>query len=138
MNEELLLRYLRGLVSAVGTILAYFLGGWDGTVIALATFVVIDYITGLIAAFINQEVSSEVGWIGILRKVGIFTAVSIAHLVDGAINIDQPILRTVTIMFYISNESLSALENLAEAGVDIPPFLKKALIQLKKDSSKST
>ena len=55
--------------SAVGGWLGYFLGGCDGLLYALIAFVVIDYITGVMCAIINKQLSSEVGFKGIFRKV---------------------------------------------------------------------
>ena len=49
--------------SAVGGWLGYFLGGCDGLLYALIAFVVIDYITGVMCAIINKQLSSEVGFI---------------------------------------------------------------------------
>ena len=55
--------------TAVGGWLGYFLGGCDGLLYALIAFVVIDYITGVMCAIINRELSSAVGFKGIFRKV---------------------------------------------------------------------
>ena len=48
--------------SAIGGWLGYFLGGCDGLLYALIAFVVIDYITGVMCAIINRELSSAVGF----------------------------------------------------------------------------
>ena len=68
--------------SALGGWLGYFLGGCDGLLYALIAFVVIDYITGVMCAIINRELSSEVGFKGIFRKVLIFLLVGIANIID--------------------------------------------------------
>lgn len=54
--------------SAVGGWLGYFLGGCDGLLYALIAFVVIDYITGVMCAIINKQLSSEVGFKGNLPQ----------------------------------------------------------------------
>mgnify|MGYP003378928395 CR=1 FL=1 len=59
--------------AVVGGWLGYFLGGWDGFLYALLTFVVIDYITGLMCAVLDKKLSSEVGFRGIFKKVLIFS-----------------------------------------------------------------
>ena len=41
-------------------------------------------------------------------------------------------LRTATILFYLSNEGLSILENAAQMGLPIPDRLQEALKQLRK------
>ena len=58
--------------AAMGGAIGAVLGGFDGFLYALIVFVVVDYITGLMAAVINKEVSSEVGFHGIVKKVVIF------------------------------------------------------------------
>ena len=50
--------------------MGWFLGGLDGFLYALLMFVVIDYATGLMAAFVQKKVSSEVGFKGICKKGG--------------------------------------------------------------------
>ena len=97
--------------SAVGGWLGYFLGGCDGLLYALIAFVVIDYITGVMCAIINRELSSAVGFKGIFRKVLIFLLVGIANIIDVQVIGTGAVLRTAVIFFYISNEGVSLLEN---------------------------
>ena len=54
---------------ALGGTLGWFLGGADGFLYALIAFVVIDYITGMMCAFADRELSSKVSFKGICRKV---------------------------------------------------------------------
>ena len=58
--------------AAVGGWLGYFLGGCDGLLYALVAFVVVDYITGVMCAVSEKNLSSMVGFKGICRKVLIF------------------------------------------------------------------
>ena len=95
--------------SAVGGWLGYFLGGCDGLLYALIAFVVIDYITGVMCAIINRELSSAVGFKGIFRKVLIFLLVGIANIIDVQVIGTGAVLRTAVIFFYISNEGVSLL-----------------------------
>ena len=62
--------------------MGWFLGGLDGFLYALLMFVVIDYATGLMAAFVQKKISSEVGFKGICKKVAIFCLVGIGHVLD--------------------------------------------------------
>ena len=48
--------------SAVGGFVGWFLGGFDGFLYALIAFVVIDYITGVMVAVVDKNLSSSVGW----------------------------------------------------------------------------
>lgn len=116
--------------SAVGGWLGYFLGGCDGLLYALIAFVVIDYITGVMCAIINRELSSAVGFKGIFRKVLIFLLVGIANIIDVQVIGTGAVLRTAVIFFYISNEGVSLLENAGHLGLPIPVKIKTVLEQL--------
>lgn len=116
--------------SAIGGWLGYFLGGCDGLLYALIAFVVIDYITGVMCAIINRELSSAVGFKGIFRKVLIFLLVGIANIIDVQVIETGAVLRTAVIFFYISNEGVSLLENAGHLGLPIPEKIKTVLEQL--------
>ena len=116
--------------SAVGGWLGYFLGGCDGLLYALIAFVVIDYITGVMCAIINRELSSAVGFKGVFRKVLIFLLVGIANIIDVQVIGTGAVLRTAVIFFYISNEGVSLLENAGHLGLPIPEKIKTVLEQL--------
>ena len=116
--------------TAVGGWLGYFLGGCDGLLYALIAFVVIDYITGVMYAIINRELSSAVGFKGIFRKVLIFLLVGIANIIDVQVIGTGAVLRTAVIFFYISNEGVSLLENAGYLGLPIPEKIKTVLEQL--------
>lgn len=106
--------------AAVGGWLGYFLGGCDGLLYALLAFVVIDYITGVMCAIADKNLSSEVGFKGICRKVLIFLLVGIANVLDVQVIGTGSVLRTAVIFFYISNEGVSLLENAAHLGLPVP------------------
>lgn len=129
-------RYFQFILSAAGGGIGWFLGDADGVLLALVAFVVMDYITGVIAAAVNHELSSDVGFKGIARKVVIFIVVGIANVLDVQIIGKGAVLRTATIFFYISNEGLSIIENAGEIGIHIPAPLKKMLKQLRDESEK--
>ena len=114
----------------MGGWLGYFLGGCDGLLYALIAFMVIDYITGVMCAIINRELSSAVGFKGIFRKVLIFLLVGIANIIDVQVIGTGAVLRTAVIFFYISNEGVSLLENAGHLGLPIPEKIKTVLEQL--------
>ena len=121
---------------ALGGTLGWFLGGADGFLYALIAFVVIDYITGMMCAFADRELSSKIGFKGICRKVIIFLLVGVANLLDVYIIGTGSVLRTAVIFFYLSNEGLSLLENGAHLGLPIPEKIKNVLAQLHHRSEK--
>lgn len=116
--------------AAVGGWLGWFLGGCDGLLYALITFVVVDYITGVMCAVVDKKLSSEVGFKGIFRKILIFLLVGIANLLDVNIIGNGSVLRTAAIFFYLSNEGVSLLENATHLGLPVPEKLKSVLQQL--------
>ena len=116
--------------TAVGGWLGYFLGGCDGLLYALIAFVAIDYITGVMCAIADKNLSSEVGFKGICRKVLIFLLVGIANILDVQVIQTGSVLRTAIIFFYISNEGVSLLENAAHLGLPVPEKIKVVLKQL--------
>ena len=93
-------------------------------------FVVVDYLTGVMCAVADRNLSSEVGFKGICRKVLIFLLVGIANILDVQVIGTGSVLRTAIIFFYISNEGVSLLENAAHLGLPIPEKMKDILEQL--------
>jgi toxin secretion/phage lysis holin len=116
--------------AAIGGWLGYFIGGVDGLMTALLIFMVLDYITGVMCAVVDKELSSAVGFKGIFKKVLIIMLVGVAHIVDLHVVGTGDALRSAVICFYLSNEGVSMLENAAHLGLPIPEKLKSILAQL--------
>ncbi len=123
-------------IAGVGGFLGWFLGGMDGFLYALIAFVVLDYLTGVMCAIADKELSSNAGFKGIFRKILIFVMVGVGHLVDSQIIGDGSALRTAVIFFYLSNEGISMLENAGHLGLPIPEKLKDVLAQLHSGNDK--
>ena len=123
--------------AAVGGWLGWFLGGCDGLLYALLVFVIIDYITGVMCAVADHNLSSEVGFKGIARKVLIFLLVGIGHILDTQVIGSGSVLRTAVVFFFLANDGLSILENAAHLGLPIPEQMKDVLEQLHNRAEKS-
>lgn len=136
MNVKVLWSNLQVGFAAIGGWLGWVLGGYDGFLYTLIAFVVIDYITGFMAAIVEQKLSSEIGFKGIFKKVLIFTMVAIGHILDSRIIGDGSVMRTAVIFFYLSNEGISIIENTSRVGLPIPEKLKDILVQLNGDKKK--
>ena len=117
-------------ITGIGGWLGYFVGGVDGLMTTLIIFMVIDYITGLMCAIADKQLSSAVGFRGICKKVLILMLVGVAHIVDLHVVGTGDALRSAVVCFYLSNESVSMLENAAHLGLPIPEKLKSVLAQL--------
>lgn len=116
-------------VSAVGMAFSYTCG-WDGQIEALLCLMLIDYISGVMAAYINPNLSlnSQRGFKGICKKIMIMLLVAVAHIVDRAVG--QAMAQAIVVWFFIGNEGLSIIENAAKAGLPVPEKLKQTLEQL--------
>ncbi|MEW8993120.1 holin family protein [Clostridium sp.] len=131
-----ILNYIKVIVMALGTGITWLLGTWDIALKVLIAFMILDYGTGLLRAWINKEVSSDVGLKGIARKAVIFVVLIVAVMLDRLLNTGTWVFRTLVCYFYICNEGISLLENCAGLGVPIPERLKDALVQLKDGEKK--
>ena len=143
MTNELTV-FLRGLIptqvqiewgaiaSAVGTLCSYMLG-WNSVLEALIFAMGIDYLSGLMAAYINprMKLDSRKGFRGIAKKVMILLLVSLAHFIDRETG--QNIIQLAVIWFFLGNEGLSIIENAANAELPVPKKLKDTLEQLAKE-----
>ena len=116
--------------SAVGGALSYLLGGLDGLLIVLIAFSAIDYLTGVLNAIVQRQLSSAIGFKGICKKVLIYVLIGAANLLDIHLLGGGGALRSAVICFYLSNEGISMLENAAKLGLPIPEKLRGILVQL--------
>ena len=121
------------ITSEVATIFIYLFGGVDVALICLIIAIILDYISGIIKAFNSKQLSSKIGFKGILKKIGILILVMLSVLVD-RVSGNTGAIRTLVIYYFVANEGLSILENLGEAGIPIPNAIKKALKVLKDQS----
>ena len=125
----------KAVLSALAVLITFLWGGGSIWIYSLITVIIIDYITGIIAAVINKELSSKTGLNGILKKVLYFAVVAVAQMVDRAVGGGLAV-RDMVIIVLAANEGISILENCARAGLSfIPPKLKDMLKQLRGDDN---
>lgn len=134
MTKELI--SVNSIFALIGTAIAKALGGWDVALQVLVSLIVIDYITGVVLAILNKQLSSEIGFRGLAKKALILAIVYLAALLDQTIGSD--FIRTTSIMFYIANEGISVLENAGKLGVPYPKQIKNILLQLKQKEDGET
>ncbi|CDM70370.1 Holin family [Clostridium bornimense] len=116
--------------SFIATIVTWIFGGWNISIIVLISFMALDYITGILKAYISNNLSSSIGIKGIAKKGLILIVLIVGSLLDRLINSNEWIFRTLICYFYISNEGLSLLENCALLGLPLPDKLLNSLKQL--------
>ncbi|WP_261853365.1 phage holin family protein [Clostridium folliculivorans] len=127
---------LTSTIAAIGTVATWIFGVWDTALMVLIAFMILDYTTGVIKAYINKIISSDVGLKGIARKSVIFIVLIVAVLLDKLLNTGTWVFRTLVCYFYIANEGISLLENCVELGLPVPEQLQDALVQLKDGNRK--
>lgn len=126
--------YFNSAVAVIATFFTYLFGGWDVSLSILIVFMVLDYITGVIWAYIQKTVNSEVGFTGLLKKCMILVVLIVGAMLDRLLNSGSWVFRTLVCYFYIANEGISLLENISLLGVPIPQKIKDALEQLNKEN----
>ena len=122
-------------LGAIGGIFASAFGGWNTGLTTLVIFMAVDYMTGLVVAGVFHKskkseggtLESRAGFKGICKKVAIFCLVGIGHVLDTQVIQNGSVLRTAVIFFYLSNEGISIIENVALIGLPVPKKLKEVL-----------
>lgn len=118
--------------TSVGGFVGYFFGGWSPILGILLTFVILDYVSGMAAGFVEGKLSSRIGFKAIPKKVMIFVIVGVAHLIDQALGDGSThLFRDAAIFFYLSNELLSIIENSGRIGLPVPEPMQQAVSVLK-------
>lgn len=121
----------KNIMAAVCTLISFLFGDMEGMLIALIALIILDYISGVIAAAVEKRLSSAVGAKGIAKKIFMLLIVALANIVDINVIGDGHVLKTVTVVFYICNECISLIENAGRIGVPVPKKLLDVLEQLK-------
>jgi len=123
------------------------LAGWLGILAVpvgvLVVCNIIDYTTGLIAApYRGKKIDSYRSFRGIAKKVCMWLLVAVGAMLDwlvlyagDTIGINIPVnflIACIVAVWLIANEIISILENMADIGVKIPPFLLPLVKNIKK------
>lgn len=117
----------------IGGSLAYFLGGWDILLKTILFLAAADYLTGIIKGIYLKQLSSEIGYKGLLKKILMFIVIAVAYEIQKFLG-NAIALREIVITFYVCNEAISLLENAAEF-IPVPDRLKEVLVQLRDTGS---
>lgn len=131
---------IKGVVTAaMGTLMAY-LGHLVIPVIILSVVMLLDYGTGIAKAWVNGNLSSKVGILGILKKLGYLVIVAVGMIIDWIIkagitqlhiNLQFDFLfAIIVIIWLVLNELISILENVAAIGAPVPKWLTKVIEKL--------
>lgn len=124
----------------IGSIIASLFGGWNNALTTLLIFMAIDYITGLIVGGVfhtsnktkTGALQSKACWKGLCLKGVTLLIVIIGHRLDLLLNCDY-VMNAICIAF-ITNETISIVENAGLMGLPIPKIIIKAIDILKAKS----
>ncbi|MGG3234647.1 phage holin family protein [Priestia flexa] len=101
----------------------------------LAVLMLLDVITGLMKAWKNKRLRSRNALYGYARKIGIYVAIIVANIIDQVFGFNGAVA-TATVLFYIGNELLSIVENLAQIGVKVPSVITDKLHVINQEENK--
>lgn len=125
---------INSVISILGTVLIFVFGKIDIALLLLITSVIIDYLTGIAKAYVNNNLDSNQGIKGIVKKIGYFFLVAVAVIIDRIAG-DTGAIRTLVMYYFVANECLSIVENWGSMGLPIPKVLIDKLSQLKESES---
>lgn len=121
---------MKKITGVIISALSFFIGDLDLMLKILICVMIVDYITGVICAIYNKNLSSKTGFHGILKKLCILSVICLSNFAGQVVGVEE--LRHIAISFYMANEAISILENACRMGIAIPEKLKDVLKQLEK------
>lgn len=130
-------KYFNVIVAILATFFTYLFGSWDLALQVLIVFMILDYGTGVLYAYLTDQLNSEVGFKGLVKKCMILVVLIIGVMLDRIVGNGTWVFRTLVAYFYIANEGISLLENVGNIGIPIPNKIRNALEQLNKDNEES-
>ena len=130
-------KYFNVIVAILATFFTYLFGSWDLALQVLIVFMILDYGTGVLYAYLTDQLNSEVGFKGLVKKCMILVVLIIGVMLDRIVGNGTWVFRTLVAYFYIANEGISLLENVGNIGIPIPNKIRNALEQLNKDDEES-
>ncbi|MEC0089179.1 phage holin family protein [Paenibacillus macquariensis] len=128
---------IQGASGLVGAVIAFTFGGWNQLLSIFLVVILIDYITGVLAAIKDKTgLNSKIGFWGITRKALMFIVILLAHQMDILLGQDLGVVKSGAIYFYMANELISITENYGRLGLPLPNKVTRIIKILKnKDTS---
>lgn len=115
---------------SMGGVFSFLYGDAGPLLIWLVVFVILDFLTGTLAAILTGTWTSKRNMVGVLKKVLAFCIVALAHGLDVAFSELLPfqIIESITICAYAAGEFGSIIENLDKMGLRVvPPVVRKLI-----------
>lgn len=146
MKGSYIVSGLKAGIALIGSFVMVHLGGFDTHLMLLVTLIILDVITGVLKALVNKDLASREMLVGMIRKVLILVCVCIGFEVNAALasyaaesgfNYEFDI-RLFVIIYFVLEELLSVLENIAAIGVPMPKFILQFLRVMVDTTTNST
>jgi toxin secretion/phage lysis holin len=112
-------------IAFIGSAIAFFFGEWSQMLMLFFFVIIMDYLTGVMAAIIEKNLSSAIGYKGLIKKFGMVLVVALANQLDQFTG--QNVIMIGAIFFFIANELVSITENYGRIGLPLPPQLKNII-----------
>ena len=130
--------YVDLIIGIIGSFISYLFGGWNTMIQTLLLFMVLDYLTGIIVAGVFHKssksasgaLSSKAGFKGLAKKIVILIVICLTYRIDIMLNLNNT-LYSIVVIAYITNESISILENAMAMGIPVPKNLEEAIENMK-------
>lgn len=120
------------LISSAGAaVVSYLFGPVNSLILALLTLMGLDVFMGVLSSINQGKLSSGMGVKGLVKKVGVWAVIAVAHILSTQVFSIQEVLRDSTIGGFIFMEAVSIIENASAAGIPVPEILKRAIEKLK-------
>ena len=144
--------YISTFAALIGGMVSTIFGGWSAGMTTLVIFMAIDYISGVVVAWVfhksNKSASgacdSRAGWKGRVKKCFTLLFVLIMHRLDITImdlaGVESTIhhLRDTVVIGFMVNELFSIVENAGLMGIPLPKIIIRAIevLQSRADEAK--
>lgn len=92
----------------------------------LLLLMVLDIVTGIFKGWKNRNLWTRKSLFGYARKMLVLVVIIVANVIDQILGLGGAITYA-TVLFYIANEGLSIVENMAELGVLVPAGIAEKL-----------
>ena len=115
---------------SMGGVFTFLYGDAGPLMVWLVVFVILDFVTGTLAAVLTGTWTSKRNMLGVLKKILAFCIVALAHGLDVAFNELLPfqLIESITICAYMAGEFGSIIENLDKMGLRVvPPVVRKLI-----------
>lgn len=103
----------------------------------LILLMALDIVTGVFKAWKNKNLWSRKSLFGYARKVLVLVVIVVANVVDQILHLEGAVTYA-TVLFYIANEGLSIIENLAKMDVLVPASIAEKLNSIESKGQSAT